>query len=72
MVTRAKKNKPAHEPGPDEMTLDEGWELLNARAQMYLGISGMEFLNRWDAGDYDDDPDRPEVMNVAAVIAGVR
>jgi len=39
---------------------------------MYLGTSGAEFLERWDAGYYDDDPDRPEVMNVAAVIAGVR
>jgi len=71
MVTKSKK-KPDHEPGPDEMTLEEGWELLNARAQMYLGISGAEFLERWDAGYYDDDPDRPEVMRVVSVIPGVR
>lgn len=72
MVTRAKKKKPDHEPGPDEMTLEEGWELLNARAQRYLGISGEEFLQRWESGYYDDDPDREELRPVVGVIPFVR
>jgi hypothetical protein len=72
MVTKPKKKQTEHQPGPDELTLEEGWELLNARTQRYLGISGKEFLQRWDAGYYDDDPDREELRPVVGVIGFAR
>jgi hypothetical protein len=54
--------------GVHELSLHEGRELLDRAARRYLGISGDEFLERWERGDYDDDPDRPEVMRLAMLI----
>ena len=39
-------------------------EDVKKEAQRMLGISGEEFLRRWDAGDYRDLPDTPEHWNV--------
>ena len=46
-------------------TREEAEALFEEIAQMHLGISGDEFRKRWHRGDYDDDPDRFEVMEVA-------
>jgi len=46
-------------------TREEAAALFEEIAQMHLGISGDEFRERWHRGDYDDDPDRFEVMEVA-------
>ncbi len=48
-----------------EFTEEEAHTLFEEVAQRNLGISGDEFRERWHRGDYDDDPDRPEVMTVA-------
>lgn len=53
------------------LTETEGHELFAEQAQKLLGISGSEFLHRWDAGEYDqiaDDPNHPEIMRLAALI----
>ena len=61
---------------PDPNELDAGRELtraearaiFDAQARKLLGISGEEFLRRWDAGEYDaiaDDRDHPEIMRLA-------
>lgn len=47
-----------------EFTKEEAHALFEEVAQRNLGISGDEFRERWHRGDYDDDPDRPEIMNV--------
>jgi hypothetical protein len=54
--------------GVRELTFQEGKDLRDRAARRYLQISGDEFLERWERGDYDDDPDRPEVMRVAMLI----
>src|SRR5215210_5234989 len=41
-----------------ELSKEEGREMFDRAAQRKLGISGEEFLRRWDAGDYDDPDDR--------------
>ena len=51
---------------------EEGLRLLDLQAQSLLGISAEEFIRRWDAGEYSDDPDRPEVMRVASLLGFVR
>jgi len=51
---------------------DEGRRLLDVQAQQFLGISAEEFIRRWDAGEYRADPDRPEVMRVASLLAFAR
>jgi hypothetical protein len=47
------------------MSPEESWERFDQAAQFYLHMSGEAFLKAWDAGEFDDDPDRPEVMRVA-------
>lgn len=47
---------------------DEGMALLDRQARRYLDMSGEEFLRAWESGEFDDDPDRPEVIRVAMLI----
>jgi hypothetical protein len=42
-----------------DLTDEEGRALFDNAARFYLGISGEEFIERWDSGYYDEDPDRP-------------
>lgn len=35
----------------------EAWEVFDAEARRMLGISGEEFLRRWDSGAYADSGD---------------
>jgi len=51
-----------------EATLEEGAALLDRRARRYLGISGSEFVRRWESGYYAAEPDAPGVQNVVAVL----
>lgn len=45
----------------------EGRKLLDKQARRYLRMSGEEFVRKWKAKEFDD-PDRPEVMQVAFLI----
>jgi hypothetical protein len=51
-----------------QFTREEAMALFEEIAQMHLGISGDEFRERWHRGDYDEDPDRFEVMSVAMAL----
>jgi hypothetical protein len=51
-----------------ELTPEEADELLDTRAQRYLGISGEEFKRRWAAGELD--PHAPAVTRVAMLLPG--
>lgn len=57
-------------PAPDISELDHeaGLELLDEAARHYLGVGGEEFMRAWDAGEFDSDPDRPEVVRVAMLL----
>ena len=46
----------------------EGERMLDEEAQRYLHISGEEFIRRWDAGEYQTDGDRPDVIRVAMLL----
>jgi hypothetical protein len=46
---------------------DECRALFDREAQRLLGISGEEFVRRWDAGEYKDTPDTPEGRQVMRV-----
>jgi hypothetical protein len=50
---------------------DDGRAFFDVQARRSLGISGEEFLRRWDAGEHDavaDDPERPEIMRLAVLV----
>jgi len=54
-----------------EATPEEGREIVDRAARRELGMSGKEFLRRWDAGEIED-PDRPEILRVAMLLPFVR
>lgn len=51
-----------------ELSGQEGLELLDLRARRHLGISGEEFLRRWKAGHYGDEPEEIEVAYVSMLL----
>jgi hypothetical protein len=55
-----------------ELTREEGMELLDRAARQRLQMSGEEFIRAWEAGKFDDDPDRPDVMYVAMLLPFTR
>lgn len=59
-----------------ELSREEGRQLFDRQAHRYLGISGEEFLKKWDAGEYGDPDDRtknpPGVMQLAMLLPFVR
>jgi hypothetical protein len=54
------------------LSKSEAWQMLEDAAQRELGISAKEFIEAWDSGKFDDNPDRPEVMNVAMLLGLIR
>lgn len=67
---RASRSQPSAEA--PEYTPEEGRAIFDGAAQRLLHMSGDEFLRRWDAGEFADDPDRPEVIEVAMLVPLVR
>jgi len=55
-----------------ELTLEEGWDLLDKQARKYLSMSGMDFVKKWQAGEFKEDPDQPEIMHIAMLLPFVR
>lgn len=53
--------------GVDVVTEEQGHTLFDGVARRFLGVSGAEFLAKWDRGDYEED-DRPEVTHVVMLI----
>ena len=51
-----------------ELTLKQGRALLDKQARKYLQLSGDEFIKKWDAGEFDENPDRPEIMRLVMLI----
>ena len=49
-------------------TNQEGRNLFDYQARKQLGISGEEFLARWDAGDYGDVADPVKAREVQRLI----
>jgi hypothetical protein len=45
------------EPQPKELSAEEGRQLFDQRARQFLGMSGEEFVRRYDAGELDPDAD---------------
>ncbi len=51
-----------------ELTPEEGRALFNHAARRCLDMSADEFIHAWETGEFDDNPDRPDVMYVAMLI----
>jgi hypothetical protein len=55
-----------------DLTDEESRTLFDNAARFYLGISGEECVERWDSGYYDEDPDRPDVVDVTMLLPFAR
>ncbi len=51
-----------------EASPEEGRELLDQAAQRLLGMSGDDFRRAWDAGEFDAEPERLGVAEVAMLL----
>lgn len=51
-----------------EMTREESRSLFDRQVRLALDMSGDEFLRKWDAGEFGEDTDRPEIMRLALLI----
>lgn len=51
-----------------ELSREQGVALLDRQTRRALGMSAEEFIRAWQAGRFDDDPDQPELMRLAALI----
>lgn len=68
-TTAAGPSPPATDVPPmREVSREEGLAMLDRRARRRLGISGAEFLRRWESGVYAADPDQPGVIDVALLL----
>jgi hypothetical protein len=56
----------------DPFTEAERWMLFDNTSWRYLGMSGKDFLSRWDHGDFPNADSRPQIMRVASLIPLVR
>lgn len=59
-------------PEVHELSVDEGKALFDKTARRLLGISGEEFLSRWDAGVYEGERENMAVTKVAMLIPFAR
>lgn len=44
---------------------DEAWSVFDRMARQYLEMSGEQFMEKWEAGEFSGNVDRPEVLRVA-------
>lgn len=58
-------------PPYHDVTLEEGWEILERRARETLGMSAEEFIEKWEAGEIGA-PDRSEILSIAFLIPYVK
>ena len=56
------------EPPVRDLSPEESRAFFDAKASELMGISGDEFVRRWNAGEYDDvadDPAHSDIMYLA-------
>ncbi|MGI8913262.1 MAG: hypothetical protein ACR2JY_05655, partial [Chloroflexota bacterium] len=46
------------------LTPEEAWDIFDRASWRYLDMSGEAFIAAWDAGRFDEDPDRPALTRV--------
>ncbi len=59
----------------EQATAEEGRALFDHQARALLGISGEEFLERWERGEYRevaDTPDNRHIVSLAMLIPFAR
>ena len=69
MSALRQSNQPAEEPDVIELTPEEGMAFFDREARQLMGMSGEEFLRRWDAGEFQPVPDEtPEDRKLVSLV----
>lgn len=55
-------------PKIKELSREQAKRLFNRQAQHYLKMSGKEFIEKWDAGQFNGKADTPAVIRVAMLL----
>lgn len=50
------------------LTAEEGYAFFDHQSRILLGVSGEEFLRRWDAGEYGPVPDTAEGRKLGRLV----
>ncbi|HEX5166893.1 MAG TPA: hypothetical protein VFV93_15920 [Thermomicrobiales bacterium] len=66
-VQRSADHDPADDIQVVEISREEGIAMFDRQARERLGLSGEEFLRKWNAGEIED-PDRNDVMMLVMMI----
>lgn len=67
MVTRVDRSQD-RDASVRVATAEEGLALFDRQTRKALGVSGAEFLKRWDAGHYRPVPDTAEGRKVGRLV----
>ena len=61
-------------PPIKELSPEEAWELFDRQAREWLGISGEEFIRRYEAGEFSEEQlDRdPDIVYLTMKLPAVR
>ncbi|CAN5190093.1 hypothetical protein BH23CHL1_BH23CHL1_25940 [soil metagenome] len=52
----------------EQFTDEEAREFFDRAVRRYLHMSGDEFIRRYDAGEYDEDPDQHPIMMMISLL----
>ncbi len=63
-------NQAAYDVEVEQMSEQDAAEVFDGITRRELGISGPEFLERWDAGAYSDT-DRDDIDGLSEVVAAM-
>ena len=55
-----------------ELTPEEARKLFDQEARRNFGISGEEFIKAWESGQFDDEPDQPDLMNLVMMLPTIK
>lgn len=50
------------------LTHAEAWDMFDQAARRYFDLSGEQFIRAWESGEFDSDPDAPNVQWVAMLM----
>jgi hypothetical protein len=61
----------SHIPGVVFLEPEEEWALFDQAVRKWMGISAEEFIDRWEAGEYEEIADAPGHRHIIALAAHI-
>lgn len=71
MATQSTTPKPRNDR-IHEMSVEEGEAMFDSLARSSMNMSGEEFIRAWESGEFDNQPETPEVIRLVLLIPFTR